>query len=38
MGWDLTLVDPVTKEELYEDTPHQIKGGTYALGGSYRVS
>jgi hypothetical protein len=37
MGWDLTLVDPVTKEELYEDTPHQIKGGTYALGGTDKL-
>lgn len=34
MSYDLTLVDPVTKEALHLDTPHLIAGGTYALGGT----
>jgi hypothetical protein len=34
MGYDITLRDPVTKEVLELDTPHQIKGGTYAVGGT----
>lgn len=34
MSYDISLVDPVTKETLELDAPHQIKGGTYALGGT----
>lgn len=33
MSYGISLVDPVTKDTLNLDTPHQIKGGTYALGG-----
>ncbi len=32
MSYDISLVDPVTKETLELDAPHQIRGGTYALG------
>ena len=31
MSYDISLQDPVTKETLELDAPHQIKGGTYAL-------
>jgi hypothetical protein len=34
MSYDVSLVDPVTKETLHTDTPHQMRGGTYALGGT----
>lgn len=34
MSYDISLVDPVTKETLELDAPHQIKGGTYAIGGT----
>lgn len=34
MSYDLSLTDPVTKETLLLDEPHQMKGGTYVLGGT----
>lgn len=34
MSYDISLVDPVTKETLVADTPHQMRGGTYAIGGT----
>lgn len=34
MSYDIFLTDPVTKEALLLDAPHQIKGGTYAIGGT----
>lgn len=34
MSYDIYLVHPVTKERLEADSPHQIRGGTYALGGT----
>lgn len=34
MSYDISLVDPVTKETLEVETPHQMKGGTYASGGT----
>lgn len=34
MSYDISLCDAVTGEELELDEPHQMKGGTYALGGS----
>ena len=34
MSYDITLNDPVTKEVIKFDTPHQMKGGTYAVGGT----
>jgi hypothetical protein len=34
MSYDINLSDPVTGETLRTDAPHQIRGGTYALGGT----
>jgi len=34
LSYDISLVDPVSKETLLLDAPHQIKGGTYAIGGT----
>ncbi len=34
MSYDITLNDPVTKETIELDAPHQIKGGTYAINGT----
>lgn len=34
MSYDITLNDPVTKEPIQLDTPHQMRGGMYAMGGT----
>lgn len=34
MSYDISLVDPVTKETLIMDSPHQMRGGTYVIGGT----
>ncbi len=34
MSYDIELQDPITKAALVLDFPHQMKGGTYALGGT----
>ena len=34
MSYDITLNDPVTKEPIQLDTPHQLRGGTYAMNGT----
>ena len=34
MSYDISLLDPVTKEVIEFDEPHQMKGGTYAWGGT----
>ena len=34
MSYDIYLRDRVTKETVNFDTPHQIAGGTYAVGGT----
>lgn len=34
MSYDIRLVDPITKEGLHTQEPHQMGGGTYALGGT----
>lgn len=34
MSYDIYLVDPETKETIYFDEPHDLKGGTYAIGGT----
>ena len=34
MGYSIRLCDPVTGEGLEADAPHQIRGGTYAVGGT----
>ena len=34
MSYDITLNDPATKEPIQLDTPHQMRGGTYAMNGT----
>lgn len=34
MSYDIYLNDPVTKEPINLDSPHQMRGGTYASGGT----
>lgn len=34
MSYDIELKDPVSKETIEFDVPHQIRGGTYAVGGT----
>lgn len=34
MSYDLGLKDPITNDWLELDEPHQMKGGTYCIGGS----
>lgn len=34
MSYDISLVDPVTRETLLVESPHHIRGGTYAIGGT----
>lgn len=34
MSYDISLTDPVTHEILHIEVPHQMRGGTYAIGGT----
>ncbi len=34
MSYDIQLTDPLTRETLLSDVPHDIRGGTYATGGT----
>lgn len=34
MSYDIYLKEPVTKEVIQFDQPHQMKGGTYQIGGA----
>ncbi len=34
MSYDISLRHPVTNEVLELDEPHQLRGGTYAVGGT----
>ena len=34
MSYDIGLVDPITRKPLELDTPHHMRGGTYAIGGT----
>lgn len=34
MSYDISLRDPITDDVLEVETAHQIKGGTYAVGGT----
>lgn len=34
MSYDIYLKDPVTRETIQLDMVHQIRGGTYAMGGT----
>lgn len=38
MSWDFDLCDPVTKKVLKTETKHEIKGGTYCVGGTTEMS
>lgn len=38
MSYDISLVDPVTRETLSLDAPHHMRGGTYPVGGSTEAS
>lgn len=33
MSYDINLCDPVTHDVLELDDPHDMRGGTYAMGG-----
>ena len=34
MSWDCCLCDPVTDKPIMIDTPHEMRGGMYQIGGS----
>lgn len=34
MSYDVSLKEPVTGEQVCFDEPHQMAGGTYAIGGT----
>ena len=34
MSYDINLLDPITKEIIQFENPHQIRGGTYAINGN----
>jgi hypothetical protein len=34
MSYDIYLNDPVTHETLETDAPHEMRGGTYCIGGT----
>lgn len=38
MSWDFDLCDPVTKKVLETEEKHQIKGGTYYVGGTTEMT
>lgn len=38
MSYDIELCDPVTREVIELDEPHQMRGGTYCVGGSREMS
>lgn len=38
MSYDIELVHPITGDILHLDEPHQLKGGTYAVGGTTEAS
>lgn len=38
MSYDIDLLDPVTKEVIELDQPHQMKGSTYVVSGSNQAS
>ncbi len=37
MSYDISLIDPVTKDVIELDAPHHMRGGTYAVGGTTRA-
>jgi len=38
MSYDIELTDPVSGERLQLDEPHEMRGGTYAVGGTREAS
>lgn len=34
MSYDISLTEPVTGKTVHFDIPHQMNGGTYAMGGT----
>lgn len=38
MSYDIDLEDPITRSPIKLDAPHQMKGGTYAIGGTTDAS
>lgn len=38
MSYDCTLVDPVTKTPLETTAKHEIRGGTYCIGGTQELT
>lgn len=34
MSYDISIVDRKTKEQIEVEFPHDLKGGTYAIGGT----
>ena len=38
MSYDIHLEHPVTKEVLHADTKHELRGGTYVIGGTTELS
>ena len=38
MSYDISLNDPVTNEPIEFDERHDIKGGTYCIGGTHQAS
>lgn len=34
MSYDISLRDPIRKETIHFDTLHQMRGGTYVVGGT----
>lgn len=37
MSYDISLCDPVSKETILLDDAHDMRGGTYALGGTRKA-
>lgn len=38
MSYDINLTDPISGTVLELDEPHQMRGGTYAMGGTTKMS
>lgn len=38
MSYDISLLDPVSRQVIELDEPHHMRGGTYALGGTVEAS
>lgn len=34
MSYDINLCDPISGETIQLDSPHQLRGGTFVLGGT----